>query len=80
MIGCLYLIIVIDVFICCVFGMVVMLEVLLFVLVGLCFVYVVCDKCFWLEGLNIEMEWLMSGKFRLFYLDNVVEFKSEVLC
>lgn len=26
------------------------------------------------------MDWQMSGKFLLFYLDNVVEFKSEVLC
>src|SRR3546814_19470964 len=38
-----------------------------------------CDKRPWLEGLNIEMEWPMSGKPRLLYLDNAAEFKSEAL-
>jgi putative transposase len=32
-----------------------------------------------LEGLNVEMDWPMSGKPRLLYLDNAAEFKSEAL-
>ncbi|HDD9083362.1 TPA: DDE-type integrase/transposase/recombinase, partial [Escherichia coli] len=33
----------------------------------------------WLEGLNVEMDWQMSGKPLLLYLDNAAEFKSEAL-
>ncbi|EKG65845.1 putative transposase [Vibrio cholerae HC-56A1] len=59
--------------------MVVTLEAPSSVSVGLCLVHVACDKRPWLEGLNIEMEWPMSGKPRLLYLDNAAEFKSEAL-
>ena len=74
-----YLTIAIDVFTRCVLGMVVTLEAPSSVSVGLCLVHVACDKRPWLEGLNIEMEWPMSGKPRLLYLDNAAEFKSEAL-
>ena len=74
-----YLTIAIDVFTRCVLGMVVTLEAPSSVSVGLCLVHVACDKRPWLEGLNIEMEWPMSGKPRLLYLDNEAEFKSEAL-
>ncbi|MBM7146723.1 Mu transposase C-terminal domain-containing protein [Enterobacter hormaechei] len=74
-----YLSIAIDVFTRCVLGMVVTLEAPSSVSVGLCLVHVACDKRPWLEGLNIEMEWPMSGKPRLLYLDNAAEFKSEAL-
>ena len=47
--------------------------------VGLCLAHVACDKRPWLEGLNVEMDWPMSGKPRLLYLDNAAEFKSEAL-
>ncbi|OPD75101.1 hypothetical protein AO915_32605, partial [Pseudomonas aeruginosa] len=47
--------------------------------VGLCLVHVACDKRPWLEGLNVEMDWQMSGKPLLLYLDNAAEFKSEAL-
>lgn len=74
-----YLTIAIDVFTRCVLGMVVTLEAPSSVSVGLCLVHVACDKRPWLEGLNIEMDWPMSGKPRLLYLDNAAEFKSEAL-
>jgi putative transposase len=74
-----YLTIAIDVFTRCVLGMVVTLEAPSAVSVGLCLVHVACDKRPWLEGLNMEMDWPMSGKPRLLYLDNAAEFKSEAL-
>jgi putative transposase len=74
-----YLTLAIDVFTRCVLGMVVTLEAPSSVSVGLCLVHVACDKRPWLEGLNIEMDWPMSGKPRLLYLDNAAEFKSEAL-
>ena len=74
-----YLTVAIDVFTRCVLGMVVTLEAPSAVSVGLCLVHVACDKRPWLEGLNVEMDWPMSGKPRLLYLDNAAEFKSEAL-
>ena len=74
-----YLTIAIDVFTRCVLGMVVTLEAPSAVSVGLCLAHVACDKRPWLEGLNVKMEWPMSGKPRLLYLDNAAEFKSEAL-
>ncbi|MBN0856159.1 transposase family protein, partial [Pseudomonas aeruginosa] len=68
-----------DVFTRCVLGMVVTLEAPSAVSVGLCLVHVACDKRPWLEGLNVEMDWQMSGKPLLLYLDNAAEFKSEAL-
>ncbi len=62
-----YLTIAIDVFTRCVLGMVVTLEAPSSVSVGLCLVHVACDKRPRLEGLNIEMEWPMSGKPVLLY-------------
>ena len=62
-----YLTIAIDVFTRCVLGMVVTLEAPSSVSVGLCLVHVACDKRPRLEGLNIEMEWPMSGKPGLLY-------------
>ncbi|MBF3173705.1 DDE-type integrase/transposase/recombinase, partial [Pseudomonas aeruginosa] len=57
-----YLTLAIDVFTRCVLGMVVTLEAPSAVSVGLCLVHVACDKRPWLEGLNVEMDWQMSGK------------------
>ncbi len=74
-----YLTLAIDVFTRCVLGMVVTLEAPSAVSVGLCLVHVACDKRPWLEGLNVEMDWQMSGKPLLLYLDNAAEFKSEAL-
>ena len=74
-----YLTVAIDVFTRCVLGMVVTLEAPSAVSVGLCLVHVACDKRSWLERLNVEMDWPMSGKPRLLYLDNAAEFKSEAL-
>lgn len=74
-----YLTIAIDVFTRCVLGMVVALDVPSAVSVGLCLVHVACDKRPWLEGLDVEMDWPMSGKPMLLYLDNAAEFKSEAL-
>ena len=74
-----YLALAIDVFARCVLGMVVTLEAPSAVSVGLCLAHAACDKRPWLEGLNVEMDWPMSGKPRLLYLDNAAEFKSEAL-
>ena len=74
-----YLTLAIDVFTRCVLGMVVTLEAPSAVSVGLCLAHVACDKRPWLEGLNVEMDWPMSGKPRQLYLDNAAEFKSEAL-
>ncbi|MDD3530876.1 MAG: transposase family protein, partial [Gallionellaceae bacterium] len=74
-----YLTLAIDVFTRCVVGMVVTLEAPSAVSVGLCLVHIACDKRPWLEGLNVEMDWPMSGKPLLLYLDNAAEFKSEAL-
>ena len=74
-----YLTLAIDVFTRCVLGMVVTLEAPSAVSVGLCLVHVACDKRPWLEGLNVEMDWQMSGKPLLLYLNNAAEFKSEAL-
>jgi len=74
-----YLTIAIDVCTRCVLGMVVTLEAPSAVSVGLCLAHVACDKRPWLEGLDVEMDWPMSGKPRLLYLDNAAEFKSEAL-
>lgn len=74
-----YLTLAIDVFTRCVLGMVVTLEAPSAVSVGLCLAHAARDKRPWLEGLNVEMDWPMSGKPRLLYLDNAAEFKSEAL-
>jgi putative transposase len=74
-----YLTIAIDVFTRCVLGVVITLEAPSAVSVGLCLAHVACDKRPWLEGLNVEMDWPMSGKPRQLYLDNAAEFKSEAL-
>ncbi len=74
-----YLTLAIDVFTRCVLGMVVTLEAPSAVSVGLCLAHAACDKRPWLEGLNVEMDWPMSGNPRLLYLDNAAEFKSEAL-
>ncbi len=74
-----YLTLAIDVSTRCVLGMVVTLDAPSAVSVGLCLAHVACDKRTWLEGLDVEMDWPMSGKPRLLYLDNAAEFKSEAL-
>jgi len=74
-----YLTLAIDVFTRCVLGMVVTLEAPSAVSVGLCLAHAACDKRPWLEGLNVEMDWPMSGKPRLLYLDNAAAFKSQAL-
>ena len=74
-----YLTISIDVLTRCVVGMVVTLEAPSAVSVGLCLAHTACDKRPWLEMLDVEMDWPMSGKPMLLYLDNAAEFKSEAL-
>lgn len=74
-----YLTIAIDVLTRCVIAMVVTLEAPSAVSVGLCLAHAACDKRPWLERLDVEMEWPMSGKPKLLYLDNAAEFKSEAL-
>jgi putative transposase len=74
-----YLTIAIDVFTRCVLGMVVTLEAPSAISAGLCLAHSASDKGSWLERLNVEMDWPMSGKPRRLYLDNAAEFKSEAL-
>lgn len=57
-----FLTIAIDVFTRCLLGMVVTLEAPSSVSVGLCLPHVACDKRPWLEGLDLEISWSISGK------------------
>ncbi|MEV7383640.1 recombinase family protein [Streptomyces lydicus] len=46
---------------------------------GLCLAHAATDKRPWLERLEAEAVWPMSGKPRELYMDNAAEFKSEAL-
>lgn len=74
-----YLTVAIDVYSRCLVGMVVTLEAPSATSVGLCLEHVVCDKRSWLERMNLDIPWPMSGKPKSLYLDNASEFKSEAL-
>ncbi len=74
-----YLTLAIDVFSRCVVGMVVTLEAPSATSVGLCLAHAVADKRPWLERLEIEADWPMTGKPRAIHLDNASEFHSEAL-
>lgn len=74
-----YLTAAIDVYSRCLVGMVVTLEAPSAVSVGLCLAQTCCDKRPWLESLDVDVDWPMSGKPRRLYLDNATEFKSEAL-
>lgn len=74
-----YLAIAIDVFTRCIVGMVATLDSPSTLSVSLCLSHIVCDKRPWLEELNVEMGWPMSGKPRQLYLDNAADFKSQAL-
>ena len=69
----------IDVFSRCLVGLVVTLEAPSATSVGLCLAHMVTDKRAWLERLDVETPWPMSGKPAELYLDNAAEFKSEAL-
>ena len=60
-------------------GMVVTLEAPSATSVGLCLAHAAADKRPWLERLEAEAAWPMSGKPRELYVDNAAEFKSEAL-
>jgi putative transposase len=47
--------------------------------VGLCLAHAVCDKRPWLERLGVNVDWSMTGKPLLIYVDNGADFKSEAL-
>jgi putative transposase len=74
-----YLTVAIDVASRCVVGMVVTLEAPSATSVGLCLAHAAASKRPWLERLEAEAAWPMSGKPRELYLDNAAEFKSEAL-
>lgn len=74
-----YLTIAIDVCSRCVLGMVVTLEAPSATSVGLCLAHAAASKRPWLERLEAEAAWPMSGKPRELYVDNASEFKSEAL-
>ena len=63
----------------CVAGLVVTLEAPSATSVGLCLAHMVTDKRAWLEQLEVEAAWPMSGKPRELHVDNAAEFKSEAL-
>jgi putative transposase len=69
----------IDVFSRGLAGLVVTLEAPSALSVGLCLGHMVTDKRAWLERLEVEAAWPMSGKPQQLYLDNAAEFKSEAL-
>ncbi len=74
-----YITVAIYVFSRCIVGLVLTLEPPSALSVGLCLANMVTDKRAWLEGLDLQVPWPMSGKPRLLYLDNAAEFKSEAL-
>jgi putative transposase len=74
-----YLTVAIDVCSRCVLGMVVTLEAPSATSVGLCLAHAAADKRPWLERLEAEAAWPMSGKPRELYVDNAAEFKGEAL-
>jgi putative transposase len=74
-----YITVAIDVFSRCLIGMLITLEAPSAVSVGLCLAHAVCDKRPWLERLGVDIDWPMTGKPLLLYLDNASEFKSEAL-
>ena len=74
-----YVTVAIDVFSRCIVGMVLTLEAPSALSVGLCLAHAVIDKRPWLERLDVEASWVMSGKPRELYVDNAEEFKSEAL-
>ena len=74
-----YITVAIDVFSRCLIGILITLEAPSAVSVGLCLAHAVCDKRPWLERLGINVDWPMTGKPLLIYVDNSTEFKSEAL-
>ena len=65
-----YVTVAIDVASRCVVGMVVTLEAPSATSVGLCLAHAAADKRPWLERLEVEAAWPMSGKPRELYVDN----------
>ena len=74
-----YLTLAMDVRSRCVVGMVVTLGAPSATSVGLCLAHAAADKRSWLERLEVEAAWPMSGKPLELYVDNAAEFKSEAL-
>lgn len=74
-----YITVAIDVFSRCLIGILITLEAPSAVSVGLCLAHAVCDKRPWLERLGVDVDWPMTGKPLLIYVDNGTEFKSEAL-
>lgn len=74
-----YITVAIDVFSRCLIGILITLEAPSAVSVGLCLAHAVCDKRPWLERLSVDVDWPMTGKPLLIYVDNSTEFKSEAL-
>lgn len=74
-----YITVAIDVYSRCLIGMLITLEAPSAVSVGLCLAHAVCDKRPWLERMGVDVDWPMTGKPLLLYIDNGSEFKSEAL-
>ena len=69
----------IDVYSRCIVGFCLTLDPPSAISVGLCLAHTVIDKRPWLERLGVEVEWAMSGKPKVIYVDNGKEFHSEAL-
>src|ERR1019366_3610662 len=74
-----YLTAAIDVASRCVVGMTVTLEAPSATSVGLCLAHAAADQRPWLERLEVDAVWPMSGKPLELYTDNAADFKSEAL-
>lgn len=74
-----YVTVAIDVFSRCIVGLVLTLDPPSALSVGLCLANMVTDKRAWLDRMNVQVGWPMSGKPERLYLDNAAEFKSEAL-
>lgn len=69
----------IDVYSRCLVGLVVTLEAPSATSVGLCLAHTVTDKRAWLERVDVQASWPMSGKPRELFVDNAAEFHGEAL-
>lgn len=69
----------IDVFSRCIAGFLVTLEAPSSTSVGLCLAHIASDKRAWLEAMEVDADWPVTGRPRQIGVDNAAEFHSEAL-
>lgn len=74
-----YLTLAIDLYSRCILGFCLTLEAPSATSAGLCLAHCATDKQHWLERLEVDIIWPVSGKPRCIHVDNAAEFHSEAL-